>query len=230
MSNLSINMKIDRMSSGNARVHGKVGDQIHQVNVHKGPQVGDAYIEGDQAGGTTTLRINSAFSETGQAVFGRMAGVEFRGNWAQEPVEGDVDFSINKASLTIDQNPQTQVTESKGTRIRSTSTVTNGEGDETLALLADGRRIDMKVDRQPDGDIEVRGKSEGQNFRFSMERHGKDGSLNIKGTIPETLALLPVMWELYGDDSKEPPAKPLTLGASATLAAFWGFQALADKA
>ena len=226
MSNLSINLNIDRMASGNARVHGKVGDQFQDVTVRKGPQTGDAYIEGEQNGGTTTLRINSAFSDHGQKVFGRLAGVEFTGNWEQEASQGDVELSLNKATLSIDQDPESQVTQSKGTRIKSTSTITNAEGDETLALLADGSRIDMSVDRQADGDIEVRGKNGGQNFRFSMDRRGKDGSMRITGTIPESLSLLPVMWELYGDDSKEPPARPLSLGATATLSAFWGFQAL----
>ena len=195
MSNLSINLNIDRMSSGNARVHGKVGDNFQDVTVRKGPQTGDAYVEGEQNGRPTTLRINSAFSDHGQKVFGRLAGVEFTGNWEQEATEGDVALSLNEATLSLDQDPAGKVTESSGTRIRSTSKITNEERDETLALLADGRRIDLSVDRQCDGDIEVRGKNGGENFRFSMDRRGKDGSMRITGTIPESLSLLPVMWE-----------------------------------
>ena len=229
MSNLSVNIKIDRHGSGNARIHGKMGNQVHDVNVWKGPEPGDAYIEGEQNSLPTTLRINSAFSENGHAVFGRLVGTEFKGNWAQEPVEGDAEVFLNKARMTIDQNPATGVTEAAGTRIKSTTTRTNEEGDEKVSLLADGSRISMTVDRQPDGDIELRGQSGGENFRLSMTRRGKDGDLMCKGNLPESLSLLPVMWELYGDDSKEPPAKPLSMGAVATLSAFYGFEALAEK-
>lgn len=226
MSNVTINMTIDRHRSGNTRIHGKVGDQFHDVNVWKGPEIGDAYVEGQQNGETTTLRINSAFSDNGHAVFGRVAGVQCKGNWEQEATEGDVKLSLNKASLTLDQAPQSGLTQSSGTRIESTSQVTNAEGDETLNLLADGRRIKLTVDRQPDGDFEIRGRSGEGNFRLSMQRRGQDGDLRISGTIPDKLALLPVMWELYGDDSLEPPAKPLSMGAAATLSAFYSNQLL----
>jgi hypothetical protein len=226
MSNLSVNITIDRHASGNARIHGKMGNQVHDLNVWKGPQPGDAYLEGNQNDRPTTLRLNSAFADKGQAVFGRLVGTDLKGNWEQEPSEGDARLLLNKAHLEIDQNPTTGVTESKGTRIQSTCTLTNAEGDENVALLADGSRINMTVDRQPDGDIEIRGKGGGENFRLQMTRRGKDGDLTCKGTLPESLSLLPVMWELYGDDSKEPPAKPLSMGAVATLSAFYGFQAL----
>jgi len=228
MSNLNVNLTIDRHSSGNARIHGKIGNQVHDVNVWKGPEAGDAYIEGEQNSLPTTLRINSAFSSNGQAVFGRLVGAELKGNWEQEPVEGDATLFLNKAKMTIDQDPATGMTESVGTRIKGTATVTNAEGDENVALLADGSRINMTVDRQPDGDIELRGKSGGENFRLHMTRRGKDGDLTLKGTLPESLSLLPVMWELYGDDSKEPPAKPLTMGAVAAMSAFYGSQALGN--
>lgn len=223
MSNVPINMTIDRHRTGNARIHGKVGNTHHDVNVWKGPQVGDAYIEGRQNGETTTLRINSAFSDNGHSVFGRVAGVPFKGNWEQEPVEGDAQLSLNKAQLSVDQDPSTGATAALGTRIKADSQVTSAEGDETLTLLADGQRISLTVDRQADGDIDVRGRSGGGAFRFTMERRGQDGDLHIKGKIPESLSLLPVMWELYGDDSIEPPAKPLTLGTAAAVSAFWGF-------
>lgn len=226
MSNLSVNIKIDRHGSGNARIHGKIGNQVHDVNVWKGPQPGDAYIEGEQNSLPTTLRINSAFSENGHAVFGRLVGTDFKGNWEQEPVEGDATLFINKARMTVDQNPATGVTESAGTRIKGTATRTNEEGDENVAITSDGQRISMTVDRQADGDIEIRGKAGGQNFRLDMTRKGKDGDLYCKGNLPESLSLLPVFWELYGDDSKEPPAKPLSMGAVASLSAFYGSQAL----
>ncbi len=59
---------------------------------------------------------------------------------------------------------------------------------------------------------------------MKAQRRGQDGDLRITGTIPETLAFLPVVWELYGDDSLEPPAKPLSMGAAATLSAFYANQ------
>ena len=224
MSNVTINMTVDRHRSGNTRIHGKVGNNHHDVNVWKGPQPGDAYVEGEQNGQTTTLRINSAFSDTGHAVFGRLAGAQFKGNWEQESSQGDVNLSLNKARLSIDVDPDSGVTESSGTRVQSTSTFTNAEKDETLALLADGRRINFSVDRQPDGDFEIRGKSGDGAFKMKAQRRGQDGDLRITGTIPETLAFLPVVWELYGDDSLEPPAKPLSMGAAATLSAFYANQ------
>lgn len=222
MSNVTINLTIDRHRSGNTRIHGKVGEQFHDVNVWKGPEVGDAYVEGRQDGRPTTLRINSAFSENGHAVFGRVAGVEMKGNWAQESAQGDVKLSLNKATLTIDQNPDTGVTESVGTRIQSTSE--RSVDAETLSLKSDGRRLTFSVDRQEDGDIEIRGKSGDGPFRVRMDRRGQDGDLYLTGNIPENLALLPVMWELYGDDSLEPPQKPLSMGAAATLSAFYANQ------
>ena len=57
-----------------------------------------------------------------------------------------------------------------------------------------------------------------------MQRSGTTGNLRINGTIPEQLSLLPVMWELYGNDSVEHPAQPLTMGGAATLSAFWETQ------
>lgn len=226
MSNLSVNMTIDRHGSGNARIHGKMGNQVHDVNVWKGPEPGDAYIEGEQNSLPTTLRINSAFSENGHAVFGRLVGTDFKGNWEQEPVEGDATLFINKAKMTLDQNPASGVTETAGTRIKATATRTNEEGDENVAITCDGQRISLTVDRKPGGHIELRGKSGGENFRLQMTRRGKDGDLMCKGSLPESLSLLPVMWELYGDDSKEPPARPLSMGAVASLSAFYATQAL----
>lgn len=223
MSNLSINLTIDRHRSGNTRIHGKIGEQVHDVNVWKGPQVGDAYIEGRQNNEVTTLRINSAFSDNGHGVFGRIAGVPFKGEWVQEPVEGDASLSLNKARLEIDQNPEDSSTKLKGTRLQAESKLTNEEGDESLVLLADGQRIRMSVDRKPGGHFDVRGQGPGGQFRFTMDRKGQEGDLRIQGKIPESLSLLPVMWELYGDDSVQPPEKPLSLGTAASLSAFWGF-------
>ncbi|MCW5866583.1 MAG: hypothetical protein KIS61_04905 [Candidatus Eremiobacteraeota bacterium] len=203
-----------------------MGNQVHDVNVWKGPEPGDAYIEGEQNSLPTTLRINSAFSENGHAVFGRLVGTDFKGNWEQEPVEGDATLFINKAKMTLDQNPASGVTETAGTRIKATATRTNEEGDENVAITCDGQRISLTVDRKPGGHIELRGKSGGENFRLQMTRRGKDGDLMCKGSLPESLSLLPVMWELYGDDSKEPPARPLSMGAVASLSAFYATQAL----
>lgn len=226
MSNLSVNMTIDRHGSGNARIHGKMGSQYHDVTVRKGPEPGDAYLEGEQNELPTTLRINSAFSDNGHAVFGRLVGSEMKGNWEQEPVEGDATLFLNKAKMTVDQNPVTGVTETEGTRIRGTATRTNDEGDENVAITSDGLRISMSVDRKPGGDIEIRGKNGSDSFRLQMTRRGKDGDLMCKGSLPESLSLLPMMWELYGDDSKEPPARPLSMGAVASLSAFYASQAL----
>ena len=221
MSNIDIHLKIDRHRSGNSRIHGRVGANQHDVNVWKGPQPGDAYIEGNQNGQPTTLRINGAFSDNGQAIFGRVAGVPFKGNWAQQESDGDARLDLNKANLTIDNDPAAKTTESKGTGVKASGKVVNAEGDEELTLLADGRRINLTVDRQPGGNIELRGRSGDGNFRLTMRRHGRDGDLQVDGSLPENLGLLPVMWELYGDDSVEPPAKPLSMGAAATLSAFW---------
>jgi hypothetical protein len=222
MSNIPINMTIDRRRTGQARIQGKAGSNFHGVNVSKGPTPGDAYIQGEQNGQTTTLRINSAFSDNGHGVFGRIAGVPFKGNWAQEPTQGDAElFLENAGSLTIDVNPETGVTESQGTAIRSTAQIVNAEGDEELSLLADGQRINMKIDRKEGGSMEIRGRSGDGPFRVTIDRRGDQGDLRIKGTIPESLSLLPVMWELYGDDSVEKPEKPLSMGAVATMSAFW---------
>jgi len=220
MSNVTINMTIDRHRSGNSRIHGKVGAQFHDVNVWKGPEPGDCYIEGQQNGATTTLRFNSAFSDHGQAIFGRLAGAQFRGNWEQEAQEGDVEMSLNKARLSIDQSPDGLQTECKGTQIQSSTEKTAADGDETLSLMAEGKRVQLSVDRDTQGDFEIRGRSGDGTFRLKMERRGQDGDLHIKGTIPENLAMLPVVWELFGDDSLEPPTKPLSMGAAATLSAF----------
>lgn len=222
MSNIAINMTIDRRNNGGARVQGKAGDHFHGVNVAKGPMPGDIYLQGEQNGETTTLRINSAFSDNGHAVFGRLAGVPFKGNWAQEPTEGDAELVLEGGgSLSIDVNPETGVTETRGTGIRSTARVLNTEGDEELTLLSDGQRINLTVDRKDGGNMEIRGRSGDGPFRLSVDRRGNNGDLRFKGTLPESLSLLPVMWEVYGDDSVEKPEKPLSMGAVATLSAFW---------
>jgi hypothetical protein len=222
MSNMPINMTIDRRRTGQSRIQGQAGNNFHGVNISKGPKPGDAYIQGEQNGQTTTLRINSAFSDNGHGVFGRIAGVPFKGNWAQEPTEGDAElFLEGNGSLTIDVNPETGITESQGTAIRSTAKVLNAEGDEELTLLADGRRINMTVDRKEGGNMEIRGRSGDGHFRMTVDRRGDQGDLRFKGTLPESLSLLPVMWELYGDDSVEKPDKPLSMGAVATMSAFW---------
>jgi hypothetical protein len=151
-------------------------------------------------------------------VLGRVAGVPFKGELTRGP-DGDVGLSLNKATLGIDFDGASAA--AAGTRIKSSGEVTNAEGDETLTLLADGRQIKLTVDRQSDGDIEIRGRSGDGPFRLTMERSGMQGDLRVKGTLPESLGLLPVMWELYGNDSVQPPAQPLTMGAAATLSAFW---------
>lgn len=214
-------MNVDRRRTGQARVEGKVGGNYHGVNVSKGPRPGDSYLQGEQNGETTTLRFNSAFSDNGQGIFGRIAGVPFKGNWAQEPIEGDAELILGTAKLNIDVNPETGVTETKGTRISSTTKVLNAEGDEQLTLLADGTRIDMTVDRQPGGKTDIRGRSGDGHFRVKIDSRGTPADLRIEGTLPDKFALFPVMWELFGDDSVEKPDKPLSMGAVATLSAFW---------
>lgn len=221
MSHVSIHMNVDRRRTGQARVEGKVGGNYHGVNVSKGPRPGDSYLQGEQNGETTTLRFNSAFSDNGQGIFGRIAGVPFKGNWAQEPIEGDTELILGTAKLNIDVNPETGVTETKGTRISSTTKVLNAEGDEQLTLLADGTRIDMRVDRQPGGRTDIRGRSGDGHFRVKIDSRGTPADLRIEGTLPDKFALFPVMWELFGDDSVEKPDKPLSMGAVATLSAFW---------
>jgi hypothetical protein len=224
MSNLNVSMTIDRHRSGNSRIHGKVGNQFHDVNLWKGPQPGDSRVEGEQNGEVTDLRHNSAFSEDGHGIFGRIAGVSFKGDWNQESGEGDVKLMLNKATLQIDQDPATGNTEVEGTRLQATCERVNEEGDEQVALLCDGQRINFSVDRQPEGHIELRGRSGQGPFQLKMQRKGQDGDLRLSGKLPEQLALFPVMWELFGDDSKETPEKPLSVGAAASLAAFWGTQ------
>lgn len=223
-------MTINRQQSGNSRISGKVGDNSHQVNVWKGPQPGDSYTEGEQNGAPTTLRFNSAFSDNGQGIFGRLAGTPLKGNWSQEQTEGDVEVSLDKAKLTIDVDPASGKTEVVGTRIRGTSQVLNDEGDENLTLLADGQQIKMSIDRQPNGKIEVRGKDGDGSFRFKMEPKGVTGSMRISGTMPEALEFLPVVWELYGNDSVQPPAKPLSFGSAACFSAFLETQVVAPSA
>lgn len=219
MSIAPINITIDRHASGNTRIHGTVGANRHDVNVWKGPTEGDSYVEGRQNGEPTTLRINSYFSDNGHGVLGRVAGVPFKGELTRA-ADGDLGLTLNKANLTLDVTGSEL--SSAGTRIKSTGSVTNAEGDETLTLLADGRQVKLTVDRQADGDIELRGTSGDGPFRCTMERSGVQGDLRVKGTLPESLGLLPVMWELYGNDSVQPPAQPITMGAAATLSAFWG--------
>lgn len=218
MSIASVNINIDRHASGNTRITGTIGANRHDVNVWKGPTEGDAYVEGRQNGEPTTLRINSYFSDNGHGVLGRVAGVPFKGELVRKE-DGDVALSLNKATLDIDVSPEGL--KATGTQVKSTGTVVNAEGDETLTLLADGRQIKMTVDRQADGDIELRGTSGDGPFRCTMQRSGNQGDLRVQGTLPESLELLPVMWELYGNDSVQPPAQPLTMGAAATLSAFW---------
>lgn len=225
MSNIPIAMTIDRRAGGQARIQGKAGHSFSAVNVSKGPAPGDIYLQGEQNGQTTTLRINSAFSDNGHGIFGRLAGVPLKGNWAQESSEGDAELVFgNNSRLSLDLNPQTGETRAEGTAIRGTARLLNAEGDEELSLLADGRRISLEVDRKDGGDMVIRGKSGEGPFRLSVERRGRHGDLSLQGTLPESLSLLPIMWEIYGDDSVEKPEKPLSMGAVATLSAFWHSQ------
>lgn len=221
MSHLSVQLTVDRHRGGNTRIHGRVGEGHQDVNVWKGPQAGDCYLEGQIDGAPTTLRINSAFAENGHKVFGRLAGVPFQGLWQQEASEGDASLQLDGARLQLDVDPATSTIESKGTRIQSTSERTAADGDEKLVMTSDGQRMSLQVDRKPGGDFEVRGKDGDGPFRFSMKRKGQDGDLYVQGTMPENLKFLPLMWELYGDDAIETPEKPLSVGAAATLSAFW---------
>ena len=225
MKNVQVNLLIDRHRfSKNARIHGKVDGKPMDLTVRKGPQEGDSYITGEYDGGITTLRINSGIAESGHAVFGRLGGTQVKGNWSESNSEGDVSFKLNKAELNVDRQPEEEAIETKGTRISSQSKITNSEGDEEFAILADGQRISMKVDRKEGGDIEIRGRSGGGQFRLQMKARGQDNDLQVDGKIPETLSLMPLMWELYGDDSLKTPEKPFTLGAAASVGAFWQTQ------
>lgn len=225
MKNVPINLLIDRHRiSKNARIFGKVNNKPLDLTVRKGPQAGDAYITGEYDGGITTLRINSGIAESGHAVFGRLGGTQVKGNWSESNKEGDITFKLNKAHLNVDRQVEEDAIETKGTRISAQSQVTNSEGDEEFALLADGKRVSMKVDRKESGDIEIRGKNGGETFRLTMKSRGQDNDLQVKGKIPENLSLMPLMWELYGDDSLDTPEKPLTMGAAASVGAFWQSQ------
>lgn len=225
MKNVSVNVVIDRHRfSKNARIHGKVNGKPMDLTVRKGPQEGDAYITGQYDGGVTTLRINSGVAKSGHAVFGRLGGTQVKGNWSETNKEGDVSFKLNKASLNVDRQLEKDAVVTKGTRISADSKVTNAEGDEEFALLADGKRVSMKVNRSESGDIEIRGRSGAGQFRLQMKSHGQDNDLRVTGKLPENLSLMPLMWELYGDDSLKTPEKPLTLGAAAGIGAFWQSQ------
>lgn len=222
MRNVNVNLKIDRHRiSNNARIFGKLDGKEMDLTVRKGPQEGDAYITGEYDGGITTLRINSGIAESGHDVFGRLGGVRVKGNWSESNQEGDVTFKLNKAHLDIDREPEEDTTYVKGTQVRAESKLTNEEGDEEFAVLADGERISMKVDRKDGGDIEIRGRSGDGHFRLEMKARGQDNDLYVKGELPEAMGLMPLMWELYGDDSLETPEKPLSMGAAAGVGVFW---------
>ena len=221
MKNVNVNVLIDRHRfSKNARIHGTVDGKPMDLTVRKGPQEGDAYITGEYDRGVTTLRINSGIAEHGHAVFGRLGGVSVKGQWDQTNEEGDLSFKLNKASFEVDRQPD-GVTESKGTMVRGKTHLTNAEGDEEMVLLADGQRIRMSVDRKESGDFEVRGTSGSGPFRLKMQARGLDNDLRLTGSLPEELSLMPLMWEIYGDDSLKTPEQPLDMGTAATLGAFW---------
>lgn len=129
-------------------------------------------------------------------------------------------FKLNKASFEVDRQPEGK-TEAQGTLVRGHSSVVNAEGDEELQLFADGERIRMSVDRKESGDIEIRGNSGAGPFRLKMKARGLDNDLQLSGNMPENLSLMPLMWEVYGDDSLRPPSQPLNMGTAATLGAFW---------
>lgn len=221
MRNVNVNVLIDRHRfSNNARIHGQVDGKNMDLTVRKGPQEGDAYITGEYDRGVTTLRINSGIAEHGHAVFGRLGGVQVKGQWDETNQEGDLSFKLNKASFEVDRQPE-GVTEAEGTMVRGKTQVTNAEGDEELVLLADGQRISMSVDRKESGDIEIRGKSGSGAFRLKMDMRGLDRDMRVTGSLPEELSLMPLMWELYGDDSLRTPEKPMDMGTAVTLGAFW---------
>lgn len=221
MRNVNVNVMIDRHRfSKNARIHGQMDGKPMDLTVRKGPQEGDAYITGEYDRGITTLRINSGIAEHGHAVFGRLGGVQVKGQWDTVNEEGDTSFKLNKASFDVDRQPE-GVTASKGTLVLGKSRLVNDEGDEELVLLADGQRISMSVDRQDSGDIEIRGKSGAGPFRLKMQARGLDNDLRLTGNLPEELSLMPLMWELYGDDSLKAPQQPFDMGTAATLGAFW---------
>lgn len=222
MKNVGINLMIDRhRTSGNARIHGKVGKKSMDVVVQKGPTEGDFYLNGSIDQKPTTLRINSAFAEEGHAVFGRMAGVPFRGNWQQKGPDGDATLMLDGARLEIDVDQQGGLVSATAPNLRGTGESTSPDGDEQFKLRGQGEFSDVKVDRQENGDILMRGKSSDGPFRLKMDRRGLDGDLRVTGTIPESLSLMPMMWELYGNDNLEPVQQPLGMGAAASLSTFW---------
>ena len=222
MKNVNVNVTIDRHRfSKNARIHGKVDGKPMDLTVRKGPQEGDAYITGEYDGGVTTLRINSGIAESGHDVFGRLGGTQVKGNWSESNEEGDVVFKLNKAHLDVNREAGEDATYVKGTQVRSESKVVNAEGDEELVFLADGERVSLKVDRKESGDIELRGKSGAGPFRLEMKARGQDNDMRVSGKLPENMSLMPLMWELYGDDSLRTPEKPLSFGAAASVGVFW---------
>ena len=58
-------------------------------------------------------------------------------------------------------------------------------------------------------------------LRLKMQARGLDNDLRLTGNLPEELSLMPLMWELYGDDSLKAPQQPFDMGTAATLGAFW---------
>ena len=222
MRNVNVSLVIDRHRvSKNARIHGKVDGKALDLTVRKGPQEGDAYITGQYDGGITTLRINSGVAERGHAVFGRLGGTQVKGAWEETNSEGDVHFQLNKAKLHVDRQPEESSTTVRGTQVKGEAKVVNEDGDEEFAILADGQRISMKVDRSESGDIEIRGRSGEGRFRLEMKARGLDKDLYVRGKLPEAMSLMPLMWELYGDDSLKTPEKPMSLGAAAGVGVFW---------
>lgn len=225
MKNVQVNVKIDRHRfSKNARIHGRVDGKTMDLTVRKGPQEGDAYITGEYDRGITTLRINSGLAESGHAVFGRLGGVQVKGHWEETNDEGDVTFKLNKANFQVDQQADEGLTTSEGTRVKSETTFTNDEGDEEGFITADGQRLSFKVDRKDSGNIVVTGKSGAGPYRLEMTAKGQDNDLIVKGRLPERMSLMPLMWELYGDDSLKVPENPLPLGAAASVGVFWQTQ------
>lgn len=214
MRNVGMNLVIDRhLTNGTAFIRGEVGGRRVDVRIDRGVDDGNAYVKGQVGQDGVNITFTRSAQEGYESAKGVYGTTKLDSDIRRSMPDGDTDISSFGAHLIIDRQSYGQHVELRAPDFRGSIGRQYPDGDERGYLSVRDDQMSYSLDRdERSGGFLLSGTTQAGVFRLEGVRHGRDGDLSLKGSVPEGLQMFPVLWEILGDDKNVPDRNPEYFG------------------